>query len=159
MSTHVTLPLADTESVWAETEMPGSRKLTQNVDADVCIVGGGIAGLTTGYLLAKAGKSVVILDDGPLAGGMTQVTTAHLSDAIDDRFTEIEKWHGERGAFLAAESHTAAINRIESIAGEQRVRALAPLARIGHAAQRPGVASQQALGRHDVRIYRVANAS
>jgi glycine/D-amino acid oxidase-like deaminating enzyme/nitrite reductase/ring-hydroxylating ferredoxin subunit len=101
--------------------MPGSRKLTQNVDADVCIVGGGIAGLTTGYLLAKAGKSVVILDDGPLAGGMTQVTTAHLSDAIDDRFTEIEKWHGERGAFLAAESHTAAINRIESIADELKI--------------------------------------
>lgn len=121
MSTHETLPLADTESVWASTEMPRSRKLTENVEADVCIVGGGIAGLTTGYLLTKAGKSVVILDDGPLAGGMTQVTTAHLSDAIDDRFTEIEKWHGERGAFLAAESHTAAINRIESIASELKI--------------------------------------
>jgi glycine/D-amino acid oxidase-like deaminating enzyme/nitrite reductase/ring-hydroxylating ferredoxin subunit len=101
--------------------MPRSRKLTQNVEADVCIVGAGIAGLTTGYLLTKAGKSVVILDDGPLASGMTQVTSAHLSDAIDDRFTEIEKWHGERGAFLAAESHTAAINRIESIASELKI--------------------------------------
>jgi glycine/D-amino acid oxidase-like deaminating enzyme/nitrite reductase/ring-hydroxylating ferredoxin subunit len=53
-----------------------------------------------------------------MASGMTQVTTAHLSDAIDDRFTQIEKWHGERGAFLAAESHTAAIQRIEGIVKE-----------------------------------------
>jgi glycine/D-amino acid oxidase-like deaminating enzyme/nitrite reductase/ring-hydroxylating ferredoxin subunit len=121
MSTHQTLPLADTQSVWAETDMPRSRKLTENVEVDVCIVGAGIAGLTTGYLLTQAGKSVVILDDGPLASGMTQVTSAHLSDAIDDRFTEIEKWHGERGAFLAAESHTAAINRIEAIANELKI--------------------------------------
>jgi len=121
MKMHATLPLSDTKSVWAETEMPRSMKLTESTKTDVCIVGGGIAGLTTGYLLTRAGKSVVILDDGPLVSGMTQVTSAHLSDAIDDRFTEIEKWHGERGAFLAAESHAAAINRIESNANELKI--------------------------------------
>ena len=121
MKMHATLPLSDTQSVWAATKMPRSLKLTENVQTDVCIVGGGIAGLTTGYLLTQAGKSVVILDDGPLVSGMTQCTSAHLSDAIDDRFTEIEKWHGERGAALAAESHTAAINRIESIAKELNI--------------------------------------
>jgi glycine/D-amino acid oxidase-like deaminating enzyme/nitrite reductase/ring-hydroxylating ferredoxin subunit len=107
------------KSVWISTaKMPRARKLSGDAQADVCIVGGGIAGLTTGYLLTQAGKSVVILDDGPLASGMTQVTTAHLSDAIDDRFTNIERWHGERGSFLAAESHTAAINCIERITEE-----------------------------------------
>lgn len=116
MKMHATLPISDTKSVWAATKMPRSRKLTESLQTDVCIVGAGIAGLTTGYLLTQAGKRVVILDDGPLVSGMTQVTSAHLSDAIDDRFTEIEKWHGERGAFLAAESHTTAIDRIESIA-------------------------------------------
>src|SRR4051812_35222746 len=108
MSMHATLPLADTQSLWADTEMPRSLKLAESTQTDVCIVGGGIAGLTTGYLLTQASKSVVILDDGPLASGMTQFTSAHLSDAIDDRFTEIEKWHGEKGSYLAAESHTAA---------------------------------------------------
>jgi glycine/D-amino acid oxidase-like deaminating enzyme/nitrite reductase/ring-hydroxylating ferredoxin subunit len=113
---------AKSDSVWAATaEMPDAPKLTEDVEADVCIVGAGIAGLTTGYLLAQAGKSVVIVEDGRLAGGMTQVTTAHLSNAIDDRFVEIERWHGERGAFLAAESHTAAINRIEAIANDLHV--------------------------------------
>jgi glycine/D-amino acid oxidase-like deaminating enzyme/nitrite reductase/ring-hydroxylating ferredoxin subunit len=103
------------ESVWAATaEMPRAGKLSSDTEADVCIVGAGIAGLTTAYLLTRTGKRVVILDDGALASGMTQVTTAHLSDAIDDRFMNIERWHGERGSFLAAESHTAAINCIES---------------------------------------------
>jgi glycine/D-amino acid oxidase-like deaminating enzyme/nitrite reductase/ring-hydroxylating ferredoxin subunit len=113
------LPLTDTKSVWAATcKRPRTAKLSRDVEADVCIVGAGIAGLTTAYLLTKAGKDVVVLEDGLIASGMTEMTTAHLSDAIDDRFTDIEKWHGERGAFLAAESHTAAIQRIESIVEE-----------------------------------------
>src|SRR5262245_48644893 len=118
MKRNATLPLSDTQSVWASAKRPRFTKLTTDVKADVCVVGAGIAGLTTAYLLTKAGKGVVVLEDGPLASGMTEVTSAHLSNAIDDRFVEIEKWHGERGAFLAAESHTAAINRIEAIADE-----------------------------------------
>lgn len=107
-----------TDPVWAETKLPQFPKLAEGLETDVCIVGAGIAGLTTGYLLTKAGKKVVIVDDGPVASGMTMVTTAHLSNAIDDHFIEIERWHGERGSFLAAESHTAAIDRIEAIAKE-----------------------------------------
>lgn len=122
MKRNATLPLSDTQSVWAATsKRPRATKLTDNIEADVCIVGAGIAGLTTGYLLARAGKSVVIVEDGRLASGMTECTSAHLSDAIDDRFTKIEKWHGERGAVLAAESHTAAINQIESIINEHAI--------------------------------------
>src|SRR5881628_3630266 len=74
------------------------------VKADVCVVGAGIAGLMTAYLLAKAGKSVVVLDEGPVGAGQTERTTAHLASAIDDRFFEIEKLHGKRGAKLAYES-------------------------------------------------------
>ena len=55
------------KSVWsATTKMPRGRPLSGDVEADVCIVGAGIAGLTTGYLLTQAGKSVVILDDGAI---------------------------------------------------------------------------------------------
>ena len=72
-------------------------------------------------MLTKAGKSVVILDDGPLAGGMTALTTAHLSNAIDDRYVEMERLHVEMGSRLAAESHTAAIRRIEEIVTEEKI--------------------------------------
>ncbi|MFO0787987.1 MAG: FAD-dependent oxidoreductase [Pirellulales bacterium] len=114
-----TLPLDDTSSVWAKTvRRPRGTTLSENVHADVCIVGAGIAGVTTGFLLAKAGQRVVILDDGPIGGGMTEVTTAHLSDEIDDGFQQMERWHGENGTRLAAESHAASIDTIESIIKE-----------------------------------------
>ena len=92
------------------------QSLSRDTEADVCVVGAGIAGLTTAYQLACEGRKVIVLDDGPVAGGQTQRTSAHLSNAIDDRYVEIEKVHGEDGARLAAESHTAAIDRIEAIA-------------------------------------------
>src|SRR5262245_50690361 len=104
-------------SVWMGTaNVLEEPPLARDARADVCIVGAGIAGMTTAYLLAREGKSVIVLDDGPIAGGQTQKTTAHLSNAIDDRFLEVERVHGEEGARLAAESHTAAIDRIEAIA-------------------------------------------
>ncbi len=109
-------------SVWmATTVMPQHTALAEDTKADICVVGAGIAGMTTAYLLARQGKFVVVLDDGPIAGGQTQRTTAHLSNALDDRYFEIERLHGTQGARLAAESHTAAIDRIEAIVREEQI--------------------------------------
>ena len=101
--------------------MPEFAPLASNVHVDVCIVGAGIAGLSTAYLLTQAGKSVVVLDDGPVAGGMTQMSTGHLVNMHDDRYFEVEKLHGREGAHLAAESHTAAIERIEAIVRKEAI--------------------------------------
>src|SRR5207253_9220003 len=86
-----------------------------------CVVGAGIAGLTTAYLLADEGRSVVVLDDGAIASGETSRTTAHLVTALDDRYFELERLHGEKGARLAAESHSAAIDRIEAIVAKENI--------------------------------------
>jgi glycine/D-amino acid oxidase-like deaminating enzyme/nitrite reductase/ring-hydroxylating ferredoxin subunit len=110
-------------SVWMDTaEVPLEPALPERVNADVCIVGAGIAGMSTAYLLAREGKSVVVLDDGPIGGGMTGRTTAHLVNALDDRYFELERLHGEEGARLAAESHTAAINAIEAIVKREAIK-------------------------------------
>ncbi len=106
----------DTTSLWMATaEVPSYPPLGEDATADVCIVGAGIAGITTAYLLTQVGKSVIVLDDGPVGGGETGRTTAHLTNAMDDRFYRLEHMHGERGARIAAASHGAAIDRIESI--------------------------------------------
>ena len=62
-----------------------------------------------------------MLDDGPIGGGMTGRTTAHLVNALDDRYFELERLHGEQGARLAAESHTAAIDLIERIVTQEAI--------------------------------------
>src|ERR1035437_5581857 len=92
----------DSISVWMATaQLPRFASLTANEQADVCIVGAGIAGLTTACLLGRAGKSVVVLDDGPIVSGETERTTAHLVTALDDRYFELERLHGEKGARLS----------------------------------------------------------
>ena len=111
-----------TVSVWEATEdLPQSYALGQSTETDVCVIGGGISGLTTAYLLAKAGKRVVVIDDGAIGGGETSQTTAHLSNAIDDRIYRIEKWHGEEKAKLAVAAHGQAIGEIERISEVENI--------------------------------------
>lgn len=111
-----------TSSYWTESAPQQSfEPLRADSRADVCVVGAGIAGLTTAYLLARKGLSVLVLDDGPIGGGETSRTTAHLSNAIDDRYVEIERIHGKRGARLAAASHSAAIDWIEMTVTEEGI--------------------------------------
>src|ERR1043165_851522 len=82
-------------SVWMATAtLPRFQKLITNEEADVCIVGAGIAGLTTAYLLGQAGKSVIVLDDGPIVSGETERTTAHLVTALEDRYEDLERQIG-----------------------------------------------------------------
>ena len=111
-----------TNSPWmlgdSSTQLPA---LDTDLQTDVCIVGGGISGLTTAYLLAREGRSVVVLDDGPIGGGETGRTTAHLSNAFDDRYYEVERLLGERSSRLVAESHTAAIDKIEAIVRDEQI--------------------------------------
>ncbi len=115
---------AQSRSVWMDTVKKQAEQppLAERISADVCIVGAGIAGMTTAYFLTREGKSVVVLDDGPIGGGMTGRTTAHLVTALDDRYFELERLHGEDGARLAAESHTAAINAIEAIVEQEKIK-------------------------------------
>lgn len=96
-------------------------KLAEDISTDVAIVGGGIAGMTTAYLLSKAGKKVAVLEDGFIASGETGRTTAHITHALDDRYYNLEKKHGLDGSRLAAESHTAAIDYIDSIVKEEGI--------------------------------------
>src|SRR3982751_5331383 len=92
----------ETTSVWMATaELPRFEPLAGDTRADVCVVGAGISGLTTAYMLSVEGWEVVVLDDGEIGGGETERTTAHLASALDDGFTRLEELFGERGARLA----------------------------------------------------------
>ncbi|HEX6912056.1 MAG TPA: FAD-dependent oxidoreductase [Longimicrobium sp.] len=109
-------------SVW-EATVPQRTfpPLADEAEADVCVVGAGIAGMTTAYLLAKAGRRVVVLDKTSVGGGETGQTTAHLSSALDDYFHVLEKVHGAGGARLAFQSHQAAIDRVGEIAAAEGI--------------------------------------
>lgn len=103
-------------SVWQATTTPAEHApLATSLQTDVCIVGAGIAGLSTAYFLARSGKNVVVVDSRATAGGESAHTTAHLTNMLDLGYAGIIDKHGLSGARLAADSHTTAIDQIERI--------------------------------------------
>ncbi len=111
-----------TRSLWYDTtDVPKRESLETNITCDVCVIGAGIAGLSVAYTLARSGSTVVVLDKEQVASGESGRTTAHLSNAFDDRYLALERARGLGAARLAAESHTAAIDRIEQTIREEGI--------------------------------------
>jgi glycine/D-amino acid oxidase-like deaminating enzyme/nitrite reductase/ring-hydroxylating ferredoxin subunit len=114
-----------TRSVWMETRdglaFPPPTLLDQDLQTDVCIIGGGMAGLSTAFELTRRGHKVVLLEDGLLAAGETERTTAHLSNAFDDRYFKVARLHGKEASRLTAESHSAAIDYIEEAVLREKI--------------------------------------
>jgi glycine/D-amino acid oxidase-like deaminating enzyme len=110
------------KSLWmSTTSVTEAPALTRNGRADVVVVGAGIAGLSTAYELAKTGKSVVVLDRGPLGGGMTARTTGHLASELDDYYHELIEVRGLDEARQVYGAQAAAIDRIEAIVREEGI--------------------------------------
>jgi glycine/D-amino acid oxidase-like deaminating enzyme/nitrite reductase/ring-hydroxylating ferredoxin subunit len=121
--THGKTTSGSTESIWISAKQPEFPKLNADLRVEVCVIGGGMAGLTTAYLLAKEGKSVAVLEDGLLCSGETGRTTAHCVNALDDRYFELISTHDLQTARILAESHTAAIHQIRTISKEEDIDA------------------------------------
>lgn len=109
-------------SFWVKSHPPFLTKtLSRDIETDVCVVGGGIAGLTAAYLLLREGKRVVVLERDGLGSGETGRTTAHITQALDERYFTLEKLHGRANAKLAARSHVSATSLIEKIVVDEGI--------------------------------------
>src|SRR5687768_7153577 len=117
----MTLPAGSDESLslWIDTTPSTNHpSLKDELTADVAIVGGGITGITAAYLLAKAGKSVVVIEKGRIAMSETGHTTAHIIEATDADYRDLIKDHGEEGARENTEAIRSAIALIRSVVDE-----------------------------------------
>ena len=108
-------------SVWmASAAVPDFPPLLEDARADVCVVGAGIAGLTSAYLLLREGKSVLVVDALGVGAGETGRTTAHFFPP-DERYCEIERRFGYETAMLVANSYRVATDRVEALIGAERI--------------------------------------
>src|SRR3954463_16525461 len=86
--------------------------LRAGLHADVAVLGGGIAGLTTALLLKRDGAKVAVIEAGRGGGGVTAYTTAKVSSLHGTQYQAVESSFGEDGARAYAEANEAGLEQI-----------------------------------------------
>ena len=103
----------NTASYWIDSApLPRFPKLQQDLEADVVVVGGGMMGITSAYLLKQAGRSVVLLERETLARVDTGHTTAHLTAVTDLSRHDAVRTFGKEAARAVWDAGVAAIDQI-----------------------------------------------
>lgn len=108
-------------SVWEAAKTPKFPRLKGSAETDVVVIGAGITGLTTAYLLAKAGRQVVLLEQAKVASGASAYTTAFLTALIDTDFSDLVSVYGRKRAKQIISSHIEATNQIEALARAEEI--------------------------------------
>ncbi|MGB9274174.1 MAG: FAD-dependent oxidoreductase [Terrimicrobiaceae bacterium] len=107
------------QSLWIDTSPPQDfPQLRGRVVVDVLVVGGGITGLTTAYLLKKAGCRVALVDQQNIGGGETSHTTAHVTFVTDERLHKLASRLGQQEAQALWGAGRLAMQQIAEITGE-----------------------------------------
>src|SRR5262249_27382865 len=96
-------------------------RLSRNLNVDVAIVGGGMTGISTAYLLKKAGLKVALLERNRIGTGETGNTTAHLTYVTDPRLTRLVQTFGQEKAQSVWEAARHALGEIERIVRKQHI--------------------------------------
>jgi glycine/D-amino acid oxidase-like deaminating enzyme/nitrite reductase/ring-hydroxylating ferredoxin subunit len=105
--------LPDPLSLWMDTAPGPDRSATPLPgSADVVVLGAGIAGLTTAHLLAKAGRSVVVVEAAAVAGGVSGHTTAKVTAQHAIKYDPLTRRHGADAAARYGAAQTAALEWI-----------------------------------------------
>lgn len=101
------------ESYWINSiSLPSFPKLNSDITVDVVIIGGGITGLTTAFLLAKKGFKIALLESDRLLNGTTGHTTAKITAQHGLIYHQLIKNIGIEQAKLYYQANLDALNFI-----------------------------------------------
>jgi glycine/D-amino acid oxidase-like deaminating enzyme len=100
---------------------PSYPTLTEDLEADVIVVGGGIAGLTAAYLLKRSGLTVVVLEKHTIGSGTTSHTTGKLTSQHNLVYGHLAKQLGEKTAKIYAEANQAAVEKTIRIIKKEKI--------------------------------------
>src|SRR5687768_893019 len=87
--------------IWPKTAKKASKKYPQligNVETEIVVIGGGITGVQTAYLLAKKGKKVVLIEKDEIGEGATEYTTAFITNVVDTSLSDFKEMLGAKEA-------------------------------------------------------------
>ncbi len=109
-------------SLWVATsDLPEYPPLEGDATADVLVVGGGMTGLQTAYLLKQAGLTVILIDRHRLGRGVSGHTTAKITALHGLSYYKLVKSFGEEAAQKYAAANSAALEEIVGIVASETI--------------------------------------
>lgn len=96
-------------------------KLKENIETDTVVVGGGIVGLSTAYLLAEAGQKVSLVEKDLLGNGTSGKTTGKVTSQHNLFYTELARHRGQKAAKLYGQANQSAVDGIEQIIKSNKI--------------------------------------
>lgn len=110
------------ESIWSRTvEIPERECLKEELRADAVVIGAGMSGLLTAFLLEESGLKTVVLEAERIAGGQTKNTTAKITSQHGMIYKKLTEDFGERKAALYGQAHEAAIGELEKLIKDKEI--------------------------------------
>lgn len=111
------------ESIWEKSvSIPERNRLEENIKTDVCIIGAGMAGILTGYMLQESGLNTVILEADRIGSGQTGGTTAKITSQHGMIYNRLYQNFGRAGVWQYASANEDAIDTYEKIIQKERIR-------------------------------------
>ncbi|WJE15506.1 FAD-dependent oxidoreductase [Halobacillus sp. ACCC02827] len=110
------------EPMWRENlRLPAFEALKENKQTEVTVVGGGITGITTAYLLAKEGRQVTLIESDVLLNGTSGHTTAKVTAQHGLIYNELLKHFGEESAALYYQAQMDALQTMENLITKHKI--------------------------------------
>ena len=117
---HSAVPSSD--SLWLAHAPPTAYPpLAEDLECDVAVIGGGIAGISAALALKRDGARVVVLERGVVCGGASGFTTAKVSALQETKLSEIDRTAGSDAAAAYAAASLAAVQRIGELVAEEGI--------------------------------------
>lgn len=112
------------KSLWLETAYAQDSfpSISEDIECDVCIVGGGLSGIANAYLLAKQGKNVVVLEKDTILAGATGNSTGKLTTQHDLIYANLIKKFGHLNAKLYYDVNHEAVNFGNNFAVDDEIK-------------------------------------
>lgn len=109
-------------SVWSEDLAALDKKvLDKDIEVDTVVIGGGIAGLLTAYMLSEKNINVVLIEAKKILSGNTKNTTAKITFQHDMVYSKLIKEFGEDKAKDYFKANDLAIKKYEEIINKRKI--------------------------------------
>ncbi len=104
------------DSIWTKTSrLPSFPTLEGSQKAEVCVIGGGIAGILTCYFLRKKGVDAVLLEADHIGSGQTAGTTAKLTAQHGPKYHQLIRDFGAETAQAYAKANLSAVEHLRQL--------------------------------------------